>query len=135
VTRVQDSNTHTSNGQTSPQVAPAQEESSSSSIPTFNIDEVRKMLADGVDPNAEVYRPPKSDTKPAGPSGPWAPKGENRQPLLWASFTNKSTGSQMANGKDFFVELRKQITEKFQESEKEEAAAKQENKQEVAKGG
>jgi hypothetical protein len=41
----------------------------------------------------------------------------------------------MANGKDFFVELRKQITEKLQEREREEAAAKQENKQEPAKGG
>lgn len=44
---------------------------------------------------------------------------------------------QMANGKDFFLELRKQITEKLQEREREKAAKQQLEKQEggAAKGG
>jgi hypothetical protein len=48
-----------------------------------------------------------------------------------------SLAGQMANGKDFFLELRKQVTEKLHEREREEAAKQQQAKQDggAAKGG
>lgn len=87
------------------------------------------MLEAGVDPNAEVYRPSKPEGKP---TGPWAPKGEHGPFPRCYEDIYRGTGGQMANGKDFFVELRKQVTEKLQEREKEEQASKQDS---TTKGG
>jgi len=77
----------------------------------FNVAEVDALLKKGYDARAPLYKPDSLKPQPASTGSPWGAKREYNTTHLKADIiTNTGQAGAMASGKDFWLELRKQIT-------------------------
>ena len=77
----------------------------------YNAQEVKASLKKLPEPKPAVYKPAEKTPTTTRSGNPWASKRSFHPPSQRIShYTDKSTATTMANGKDFFLELRRQVS-------------------------
>lgn len=95
------------NGPASPASLPGQDEHVFHV--SFNLAAVDAVLKQGFDGKAPVFKP-ESKPQPTKSESPWGPKGES-SPLSFSTglLIDNDVAGAMASGKDFWLDLRKQV--------------------------